>query len=478
MFLNSRLTEVNSFSKVCLAFLLLLVISSCKKEMEQEKEEVPVNKPPIADAGFDRALLLPTDSVLLDGSESKDPGGTITEWQWTKIEGPASSMLVNNAPTIIVRNLTEGVYQFELKVTNAKMLFDRDTVQVRVTGDPIKICINNRPEVNAQLVPFGTLSKAGINLLTASAANKIFFSVANGTTITTQPSTIVDVYDISTQSWSTVSLNSLHADAAITVHNNKIYFGGGGYYYDDYYSTVQVYDAVTNTSTWSNLSVPKSGVAIAAVGNKVLFAGGVKWGGDYAPNNVEDHVEIYDVLSGTWANVILSEPRAFITAVTVDQKVYFAGGSGYYNGGSNTIDIYDNATSSWSTSTLQYLSTANGVIAAGNKIFWKDLDCNVEIMNITTGVSSLASLSRTGQTINVLKDDKVVFIRPGSKYFDIYNTTSNEWSVGVLPQPLSYGISAISVNNIIYIAGGTVDCTPIPYGCVPVYTNQIWKMVF
>jgi hypothetical protein len=48
------------------------------------------NKPPIAVAGPDQVVTLPTDSVSLDGSSSSDPDGRISEWLWTKISGPAS----------------------------------------------------------------------------------------------------------------------------------------------------------------------------------------------------------------------------------------------------------------------------------------------------------------------------------------------------------------------------------------------------
>ena len=67
---------------------------SCKKETscESYKEN---NKPPIAIAGPDQMITLPTDSISLDGSASNDPDGTISDpiaigWLWKKIEGPAS----------------------------------------------------------------------------------------------------------------------------------------------------------------------------------------------------------------------------------------------------------------------------------------------------------------------------------------------------------------------------------------------------
>jgi hypothetical protein len=50
---------------------------SCKKETSCEgcKEN---NKPPVAIAGSDQVITLPTDSVSLDGSASSDPDGKIS----------------------------------------------------------------------------------------------------------------------------------------------------------------------------------------------------------------------------------------------------------------------------------------------------------------------------------------------------------------------------------------------------------------
>jgi len=57
--------------------------------------------------------------------------------------------------------LSTGIYQFELKVTDAGGLFDKDTVQVTLNAQSIPPCDNsNRPVINAQLLPVGTLSQA------------------------------------------------------------------------------------------------------------------------------------------------------------------------------------------------------------------------------------------------------------------------------------------------------------------------------
>jgi hypothetical protein len=114
------------------------IFCSCKKDKSCEGCETnpPIanlNKPPIADAGPDQTIDLPTDSILLDGSASNDPDGRIIALQWKKISGPASFNIVNpNSVRARATNLAEGVFQFELTVADFLGLFDKDTTTVTV----------------------------------------------------------------------------------------------------------------------------------------------------------------------------------------------------------------------------------------------------------------------------------------------------------------------------------------------------------
>ncbi len=96
----------------------------------------PTNQAPTANAGADQAITLPLNYVTLTGSGT-DPDGTITAYQWTKIAGPASFNIVNASQAqTVIDNLEEGVYQFELRVTDNQGAAGRDTVTVTVNPDP------------------------------------------------------------------------------------------------------------------------------------------------------------------------------------------------------------------------------------------------------------------------------------------------------------------------------------------------------
>lgn len=95
------------------------------------------NRPPVANAEADQTITLPVNTITLDGIGSTDPDNNITSYEWKKIAGPSSFNIVNaNVSKTSVTNLAQGVYQFELKVTDAGLLFSRDTVQVMVENQP------------------------------------------------------------------------------------------------------------------------------------------------------------------------------------------------------------------------------------------------------------------------------------------------------------------------------------------------------
>ncbi len=96
----------------------------------------PPNQAPIANAGSDQGITLPLNYLTLTGSGT-DPDGTITAYQWTKIAGPSSFNIVNASQAqTLIDNLEEGVYQFELRVTDNQGATGRDTVTVTVNPDP------------------------------------------------------------------------------------------------------------------------------------------------------------------------------------------------------------------------------------------------------------------------------------------------------------------------------------------------------
>ncbi|RYZ51686.1 MAG: carbohydrate-binding protein [Sphingobacteriales bacterium] len=102
------------------------------------------NAAPVANAGADKSITLPTNSVALTGSGT-DANGTIASYRWTKTSGPTQFTFSNAAvasPT--VSNLVAGTYTFRLTVTDNQGATGTDDVQVVVNS-----AANTAPVANA-----------------------------------------------------------------------------------------------------------------------------------------------------------------------------------------------------------------------------------------------------------------------------------------------------------------------------------------
>ena len=465
----------------CLLITVILFLNSCKKESSCERC-IGNNRPPVACTGANRTITLPTDTVTLDGSCSTDPDNNISSYQWTKVAGPASVTTSNaNVVTTQVSNLVAGVYQFELKVTDAGGLFSKDTIQVSVNPATGIVDCNGiiRPLINAQLIPISTLSQARTYVAVASAGNKILFAggYIPGTPSSTSSSR-VDIFDITTNSWTTAELSQARGSLTTAVLGNKIFFGGG-YGHGNSSSRVDIYDAIADTWTTTELSVARGVMAGAAAGNKVLFAGGFNSG-----NGTIYFVDIYDASNNSWSRSSLTDRPAGTTvgiaATVIGNKIYFAGGfDAVYEHETSKINIYDASNNTWSTSDVSVARGYMSSIAVGNKNYWAGganmtnfINEVVEIRDMNSGSSTFDCLFQPNATFSaVLKDNKIVFFNGDGaekNKFDIYDIATNTWSIGVLPQSIT-GAAIISVNNTIYVAGGDIN---------GVLSNQVWKLEF
>lgn len=130
--------------KIRIIFYLLVlsgsvIVSSCKKENDDEslsENELPENRPPVADAGSDTTIYYPSGYAVLNGAGSYDPDGeTDLKYSWTVSSDTALNLIIHTSslPVTSAFNLiTPGEYEFNLTVTDVKGLVDRDKFTVRV----------------------------------------------------------------------------------------------------------------------------------------------------------------------------------------------------------------------------------------------------------------------------------------------------------------------------------------------------------
>jgi Polysaccharide lyase len=94
------------------------------------------NLPPLAKAGTDKTIKLPTNTILLDGASSTDPDGTIKKYAWTKVSGPATGTLANAATSqATASDLSEGIYVYRLTVTDNIGALGKDDVTITVSSN-------------------------------------------------------------------------------------------------------------------------------------------------------------------------------------------------------------------------------------------------------------------------------------------------------------------------------------------------------
>ncbi len=130
------------------------------------KAAVATNQPPVANAGSDIIITLPTNSANLNGSLSNDPDGGSLTYLWTKVSGPTSFTIASpSAATTAITGLVQGTYVFRLKVTDNANASTTDDVTVTVNA---QIPGNNGPVANAGsdatiTLPVNTISLSGVN---------------------------------------------------------------------------------------------------------------------------------------------------------------------------------------------------------------------------------------------------------------------------------------------------------------------------
>ena len=83
----------------------------------------PAPSPPVvtANAGANKIITLPTNTVTLDASASKVSSGTIASYTWTKVSGPSGGVItpVSNGVQANITGLVKGTYQFQVTVKSS-----------------------------------------------------------------------------------------------------------------------------------------------------------------------------------------------------------------------------------------------------------------------------------------------------------------------------------------------------------------------
>lgn len=217
------------------------------------------------------------------------------------------------------------------------------------------------------------LSKARDGMIACVAGSKLVFAggcVINNSTGAYTPLKNVDIYDATLNTWSTANLSVARLDMASAIAGNKIIFAGGDAYNaagtQVAKSTVDIYNSSTNLWTTASLPVGRYYIQSAVAGNKVYFVGGTQ-------TNFTEYAKMdaLDLTTNTWTTYNLPANLLNYNVTSDGSRIYVAGGM--VNGSStfvNTVYVFNTTTNTWSTMYLSqpriYLQSA----LAGGQLFF------------------------------------------------------------------------------------------------------------
>jgi hypothetical protein len=408
------------------------------------------HQPPIANAGINQTILLPSDSTQLIGTGT-DADGIIVSYRWSLISGPSSVVIVDSDRAVTkIKGLVRGIYDFQFRVTDDNGLVGHADVIVSVVENLPSVA---SPGCNGCLIQAGELSLRRYYVAAASAGNKIVFAGGNADGIIL--SSRVDIYDTSTQTWSTAELSEARTGIGAVTVGNKILFAGGAknFNYDDGWynlsTRIDIYDVSSNT--WSTAELPEPinflwwEGATAAVGNKAFFCSVRR----------SDRMYVYDVPANTWSTVGLSGGRSDLVAGSVGNKVLISGGADPYE--RETVNIYDVNSNTRSVDSLSDRRRLLRAATLNDKIYFaggSPFSSRVDIYENSTGSWTSSSLSRATVLAGAASAGQRVCFFGGNRV-DVYDASTNSWSYFDISEQLDDGSAIIAAANNIYLTTGT-----------------------
>ena len=136
-------SKVRAYNLVAGAYVFRLTVKDDKGASKYDDVKVTVlssaaNAAPVANAGPNKSLTLPTNSVKLYGS-GKDSDGSIVSYKWIQYGGPTVVISYSTSATATVSGLVAGKYYFRLTVKDNDGATHYDNTLVNVSSSTISM---------------------------------------------------------------------------------------------------------------------------------------------------------------------------------------------------------------------------------------------------------------------------------------------------------------------------------------------------
>lgn len=246
----------------------------------------------------------------------------------------------------------------------------------------------------------------------------------------------VDIYDPASGKWTTDPISDGNfLGRAHAVLGTKVIFDGGFASQAASFDS-EVFDVVSGRFDRTPATVQHLPV-VTTVDNKAIFAGG-NGPSDYGFPSFSDTVDIYDAATGQWTLSAsrLSAAREGMAAITMGSLAIFGPGYGSpYGMPSAQIDVYDNASNTWSSSPLTDTDFSHGAAALRGQLLFVsrsgvDLYTSSDLTEPADPTPAAGGGVVTTPTVLTWADI------PRATSYDVYldetlvaNVTTNQWTL-------------------------------------------------
>lgn len=268
------------------------------------------------------------------------------------------------------------------------------------------------------------------------------------------------------------SLSLARLKTCATAAGDYVLVAGGDDSAGFYYDTVDLYSLSSDSWSTAALTVPRNAASAASVGGKALIAGGGKLTAGFGSYFAFDIVDIFDATTGAWTTANLSTGRMFMASTQLGSRAFFAGGissSAPPFSVRTIVDIYDDAAGTWSVAQLSHPRYSHSAASAGTVALFAGghdgltpVD-NVDLYNTITGQWSTAQLSEARMQMGATSLGSRVYFAGGAAWdgtqwslsdvVDVYDTATGLWSIEYLSVPRSR-LAAATVAGLALFAGG------------------------
>ncbi|MCB0738812.1 MAG: T9SS type A sorting domain-containing protein [Bacteroidetes bacterium] len=155
----------------------------------------------------------------------------------------------------------------------------------------------------------------------------------------------VDIYNKTTNEWTTSELSEARFDCTAAYADGKFYVIGGGLNNAKSSSAVDVFDSEGKFIETMNLDVPRAMSFVAVTENKLVMVGGITWDSRITSYDaVHRNISVYNFKTDEWENDKYLDKSLYghTALIGFDNAVYLAGG-GEWNGSGwlRDLQVYD-----------------------------------------------------------------------------------------------------------------------------------------